>query len=143
MGKLWNSTLVNFHRSGIIWESLALVAYHVPPESGFHSKLQQYVRDFESFLSRAWDENTEVWSFASARALALRWQSKALKGKSNRARIKKWAKEHVQRFLGAGADVSKGTLARIGGAGYTCGPLQGLTSLAAVVSDSELLQVVL
>lgn len=34
-------------------------------------------------------------------------------------------------------------MARIGGAGYTCGPLQGLASLAAVVSNAELVQVVL
>jgi hypothetical protein len=141
--KIWNSTLVNFHRSGIIWESLALVAHHVPAESGFHTKIQQYVRDFEAFLARAWENDKDTWSFASARALALRWQSKAVKGKSARAKIKKWAKEHVQRFLGAGKSVKSGILARIGAGGYTCGPLQGLTSLAAVVGGAELVQVVL
>jgi len=146
--KLWNSTLVSFHKSGIIWESLALVLSHVPAESAFHSKLLQYVRDFEGFLKRVWDENESTWSFASARALAIRWQSKALKGKKNRAAMKRWAQEHVDRFLGqkkgaAAVDMSEGILARIGGAGYTCGPLQGLTSLAAVVSNAELVHVVL
>jgi len=146
--KLWNSTLVSFHKSGIIWESLALVLSHVPAESAFHSKLLQYVRDFEGFLKRVWDENESTWSFASARALAIRWQSKALKSKKNRAAMKRWAQEHVDRFLGqkkgaAAVDMSEGILARIGGAGYTCGPLQGLTSLAAVVSNAELVHVVL
>ncbi|CAE8636404.1 unnamed protein product [Polarella glacialis] len=40
--------------------------------------------------------------------------------------------------------MSDGILARIGGGvRYTCGPLQGLASLASVLSDAELLQVVL
>lgn len=141
--KLWNSTLVSFHKSGIIWESLALVLSHVPADSDFHDSLLQYVRDFEAFLLRVWNETPETWSFSSARALALRWQSKALKGKKSRTMVKKWAQEHVDRFLGRETEVSKGVLARIGGQGYTCGPLQGLTSLAAVVSDAELVQVVL
>lgn len=153
----WNSTIVSFHKSGIIWESLALVLAHVPAQSSFHSKLLQYVRDFEAFLWKHWQENPAAWSFASARALALRWQSKALKGKKNRKAVKKWAQEHINRFLGLaseameegqqkdaeGIDIAKGILARIGGRGYTCGPLQGLTSLAAIVSNAELIHVVL
>eukprot|EP00438_Fugacium_kawagutii_P031528 Skav224981 [mRNA] locus=scaffold560:189052:189917:+ [translate_table: standard] len=39
--------------------------------------------------------------------------------------------------------ISKGILARIGGARYTCGPLQGLASLAAILNDAELIQVIL
>ena len=39
--------------------------------------------------------------------------------------------------------ISKGILARIGGSRYTCGPLQGLASLAAILKDAEVIQVVL
>lgn len=143
---LWNTSLVSFHKSGIIWESLALVLSDLPAESSFYGKLLQYVRDFESFLLAIWKERPDSWSFASARALALRWQSGSLKKKKERTAVKKWGQDHVDRFLGGSkgtADISKGILERIGGAGYTCGPLQGLTSLAAVVSSAELVQVVL
>jgi len=150
---IWNQSLVSFHRSSIMWESLSVIASHVSRSSSFHEDLQEYLGQFEMFLRQVWEESPESWSFSSARALALRWQSKGLK-KKRRAMLKRWAKEHVDRFLGrqskagslAGSpekSVSEGILAKIGGAGYTCGPLQGLAALAAVLNDPELIQVVL
>lgn len=148
---LWNKTLVSFHKSGIIWESLAHVDSHLPMDSTFHASLVQFIKEFEAFLSKAWLETPDTWSFATARALSLRWHSKALKGKKPRAHVRRWAQEHVDRFLGRTktklgdppSSLSKGLLERIGGGAYTCGPLQGLTALAAVLTDAELIQVVL
>ena len=93
----------------------------------------------------------DFWSFSSARALAVRWSSKGLR-KHQRKLLRRWASEHVDRFLGRSGDsikagpskeVSEGILARIGGNRYTCGPLQGLASLAGLLNDAELIQVVL
>ena len=52
-------------------------------------------------------------------------------------------RSHVHLSDGPNDGISKGILARIGGARYTCGPLQGLASLAAILKDAELIQVVL
>merc|ERR1712019_188279 len=113
-------------------------------ESSFLSNLLSYVVTFESFLRSAWEENPSAWSFATARALAIRWRSGKLKTKKRRTMMKKWAKEHVDRFMGrSSGDISEGILAKIGPAGCTCGPLQGLTSLLSILSDAELVQVVL
>lgn len=141
----WNETLVSFHKSGIIWESLALVDSHLPIDSTFHAQLVKYIKDKETFLSGLWKQNEKIWSFASARAIALRWNSRAMKGKKKqRKQMRQWAKEHVDRFLGRGkGDNQKGLLDTIGTESYTCGPLQGLTAIASVLSDAELVQVVL
>lgn len=151
---IWNQSMVSFHKLSIMWESLSVIASHVSRSSSFHEDILEYLGRFEVFLRQAWEESPESWSFASARALALRWQSKGLK-KKRRTMLKRWAEEHVDRFLGrhlktkgslSGVpekSVSEGILAKIGGAGYTCGPLQGLAALAAVLNDPELIQVVL
>ena len=149
---VWNKSFTTFHRAAITWESLAVTALHIPRHSSFREQLEEYLRDFEAFLRQAWEAHGEFWSFASARALAVRWSSKGLR-KQQRKLLKRWASEHVDRFLGRSggsqlkgpesAEVSEGILARIGGARYTCGPLQGLASLAAVLNDAELIQVVL
>ncbi|CAJ1336143.1 unnamed protein product [Effrenium voratum] len=148
---LWNESFISYHRSAIMWESLAVTALHVGEQSSFHEDLEEYLHRFEAFLRRAWEGNAEYWSFASARALAIRWPSKA--AKKQRLLLKRWATEHVDRFLGRSESfrlqkgpevgISQGILARIGGARYTCGPLQGLASLAAMLMDAELVQVVL
>lgn len=52
-------------------------------------------------------------------------------------------RSHVHLTDGPNDRISKGILARIGGSRYTCGPLQGLASLAAILKDAELIQVVL
>eukprot|EP00927_Polykrikos_kofoidii_P048693 TRINITY_DN42920_c0_g1_i1.p1 TRINITY_DN42920_c0_g1~~TRINITY_DN42920_c0_g1_i1.p1 ORF type:complete len:506 (+),score=100.16 TRINITY_DN42920_c0_g1_i1:88-1605(+) len=148
---LWNATLVNFHKSGIVWESLSLVLSHLPVESSFHERVLEYVVAFEAFMAKLWAENPNAWSFASARALVIRWRSQSLKKKKQRSKVRKWAREHVDRFLGrksaslkgGEAGLTEGILARMGGAGYTCGPLQGLTSLAGILADADLVQVVL
>jgi len=143
----WKST--SFHKNGIVWESLALVGSHLPEASSFYAALQEFILNFESFVKQAWDEDANAWSFASARALAIRARSRATRNKKQRSKIRKWAQEHINRFLGRSkssfndGDVSQGILQRIGGMGYTCGPLQGLSSLATVLMDSELLQVIL
>mmetsp|Transcript_58099 Transcript_58099/g.129710 ORF Transcript_58099/g.129710 Transcript_58099/m.129710 type:complete len:433 (+) Transcript_58099:44-1342(+) len=147
---VWNKSFTTFHRGAITWESLAVTALHIPSHSSFREQLEEYLREFEAFLREAWKGHREFWSFSSARALAVRWSSKTLK-KQQRKMFKRWASEHVERFLGRSGDslksgpqdVSEGILARIGGARYTCGPLQGLASLAAVLRDAELIQVVL
>merc|ERR1712094_142312 len=96
---VWNETLVSFHRSSMMWESLSVIASFVGKESSFHEELQSYLNRFEGFLQKAWEDNAQYWSFSSARALSIRWHSKGLK-KKKRTAIKKWAKEHVDRFLG-------------------------------------------
>jgi len=150
---IWNETLVSFHKTSIIWESLALVASHMPTESSFHEDIVEYMLSLESWLRQTWENAGSTWSFASARALSIRWHSKLLKKNKQKLLVKKWAKEHVDRFLGrdqesglnskSGDGVTQGILARIGGAGYTCGPLQGLASISAILPDAELMQVVL
>lgn len=137
---------LTFHKAAVIWESLAVVAAHLPRESSFYADVLEYIRQLEMHLKQEWEDTAEAWSFASARALAVRWQSRTVKKKSQRAMIKAWAREHVDRFLGTGkgeSDISEGILARIGTGTYTCGPLQGLTSLAAILSNAQLVQVVL
>mmetsp|Transcript_40844 Transcript_40844/g.83935 ORF Transcript_40844/g.83935 Transcript_40844/m.83935 type:complete len:438 (-) Transcript_40844:13-1326(-) len=148
---VWNKSFTTFHRAAITWESLAVTALHIPKHSSFRDQLEEYIRDFEAFLRQAWEAHVDFWSFSSARALAVRWSSKGLR-KQQRKLLKRWAQEHVDRFLGrssgsgikAGPEgVSEGILARIGGNRYTCGPLQGLASLAGILKDAELIQVVL
>ena len=148
---IWNKSFTSFHRAAITWESLAVTALHIPRHSSFRDQLEDYIRQFEAFLRQAWEAHLDFWSFSSARALAVRWSSKGLR-KQQRKLLKRWASEHVDRFLGRSGgfqlkagprEVSEGILARIGGARYTCGPLQGLASLAAVLNDAELIQVVL
>lgn len=143
---------LTFHKVAIIWESLAVVAAHLPRESSFYADVLEYIRQLEMHLRQEWEDTADTWSFASARALAVRWQSKTVTKKSQRVMMKAWAREHVDRFLGTGkksadpqgeTDISEGILARIGTGTYTCGPLQGLTSLAAILSNAQLVQVVL
>lgn len=55
----------------------------------------------------------------------------------------RWGRSHIQLKDGPSDAISKGILERIGGSRYTCGPLQGLASLAAILKDAELIQVVL
>ena len=52
-------------------------------------------------------------------------------------------RSHAHLTDGPNDRISQGILARIGGSRYTCGPLQGLASLAAILKDAELIQVVL
>lgn len=147
---MWKKSFTSFHRSAMTWEALAVTALHIGKDSSFHQDLEEYLQRFEIFLRDTWEENKEHWSFASARALAVRWFS--TKKKKERVKLKQWAVEHVDRFLGRSHvhltdgpndRISKGILARIGGSRYTCGPLQGLASLAAILKDAEVIQVVL
>ncbi|CAK9070519.1 unnamed protein product [Durusdinium trenchii] len=146
---LWKESFSSFHRAGITWEALAVTKRHIGKDSNFHRELENYLHRFELFLRDVWEENSEHWSFASARALSVRFA--AAKKKKARSRFRTWASEHVDRFLGrqhlhlkdGPEGLSQGILARIGGARYTCGPLQGLASLAAILKDAELIQVVL
>lgn len=154
--RLWAESKTSFHSFGIVWESLSLVSTHIPRDSSFYDNLQEYIAKLETFLWAKWKETPDAWSFATARALAIRARSKALKTQKARAHVKKWAKEHVSRFLhgdnkaatlsgdAAAASVEASILERLGGGGgYTCGPLQGLTSLATVAQDAQLVQVML
>lgn len=142
---VWKQSFSSFHRAAIIWESLAVTALHIGKQSKFHKQLEEYLQHFELWLRSAWEENAEHWSFASARALSVRFFAK----RKAKKKLKTWAMEHVDRFLGRahfqlsdGPGISQGILSRIGGARYTCGPLQGLASLAAVLKDAELIQAV-
>merc|ERR1712232_1508285 len=92
---IWNQTLVSFHKSGMIWESLALVASSLPQASSFYKQLLVYMGDLENFLWQAWGKDVQAWSFASARGLSIRWQSATLKTRKQRAWVRKWAQEHV------------------------------------------------
>jgi len=140
---LWQKAPLSFHKKAIIWESLSLVAVHLPLGSSFQTALQGYLADLEAYLWKLWTDESEEWSFASARAIALRLKSPALKKQKQRKLLRKWAQEHVDRLLGD-KSTGPGILAKLGGEGYSCGPLQGLTSLASVLTDNvELLQVVL
>eukprot|EP00913_Durusdinium_trenchii_P001391 g1287.t1 len=185
---LWKESFSSFHRAGITWEALAVTKRHIGKDSNFHRELENYLHRFELFLRDVWEENSEHWSFASARALSVRFAvglfwaflypeivqdsarqnevglrlpkptkiptgrgSSPPRKKKARSRFRTWASEHVDRFLGrqhlhlkdGPEGLSQGILARIGGARYTCGPLQGLASLAAILKDAELIQVVL
>lgn len=147
----WRVEQVPFHKFAIAWESVALVASYVNKGSSFYEDLQEFLDQIENFLWKAWQDTPAQWSFSSARAISMRWNSKALKGKKQ-SRLRRWAQEHFDRFIGrdsAGlADgpsktMSEGILARIGEDKYTCGPLQGLASLASVIREPEIIQVVL
>merc|ERR1712110_724909 len=76
---VWNTSVVSFHKSSIIWESLALVGSYVSRESSFYENIVDYTNTFEHFLRKEWKNNAEFWSFASARALAIRWRSGSLR----------------------------------------------------------------
>eukprot|EP00811_Abedinium_folium_P033748 NODE_6689_length_1648_cov_8.450362.p1 GENE.NODE_6689_length_1648_cov_8.450362~~NODE_6689_length_1648_cov_8.450362.p1 ORF type:complete len:469 (-),score=192.03 NODE_6689_length_1648_cov_8.450362:160-1566(-) len=145
---MWNATIVNFHRTGMILEALSLVVLHLPAESSFKRSLLLYIEDLEIFLRQTWNKDSSIWSFATARALALRYRSGDLKTSKRRKKARLWAREHMQRFLGrmgggSGETGDYGLLAQLGGASYMCGPLQGLAALASVLSSAELVQSVL
>merc|ERR1712137_183521 len=139
--------MVSFHRSGVILECLSLVALHVPKDSSFRKNLLSYINDLEIFLTREWKNNPQMWSFATARALSLRWHSGDLKKAKQRSKTKSWAKEHVVRFLGrmgkSETEDDYGLLAKLGAGSYTCAPLQGLTSLASILQDHTLVTAII
>lgn len=136
----WDNKTISFHKAAIVWESLALVASHLPPSS-FQEEILEWIKMFESYLRRAWLNDQSLWSFSSARAIAVRWHSKALKTKKQKTLFRKWAQEHVTRFLGSAGKSMEGILARLGGpATYTCGPLQALGALVSVLPDAELMR---
>lgn len=153
--KMWNATWVGYHKNSIVWESLAIVAESLPKESSFHADVVRHLELFEAQLRELWKADPNLWSFASARALSIRLHGK-LRTKKQRTDLKVWVKEHVDRFLGPKAgsfkgdplkaterELTEGILARVGREKYTCGPLQGLVSLATVLSSPELITVVL
>ncbi|CAK9015187.1 Apurinic endonuclease-redox protein [Durusdinium trenchii] len=158
---LWKESFSSFHRAGITWEALAVTKRHIGKDSNFHRELENYLQLGEKckdmylravyskcYAALSINHGCEHWSFASARALSVRFAAAKtpsrtrdrpddgrLGKKKARSRFRTWASEHVDRFLGRQH--------LIGGARYTCGPLQGLASLAAILKDAELIQVVL
>lgn len=139
----------SFHRAAMVWESLALVASRIRPGSDLHENLLEWLGTFEMQLRAAWQDGPSAsrpWSFASARAIAIRFHSKDLAKKPKHRRLlADWAKEHADLFLGRGSSAGTGgLLSRLRENNYTCGPLQGLTSIASIdFNDAELLQVVM
>jgi hypothetical protein len=148
---VWDDSKLSFHAFGIVFEFLVSVSAHVPHDSSFYGNLQEYSKKVEGRLWDQWQASKENWSFSLARALAMRSQSREARQKKKvRSQVKKWSKGLMDTFLGRNVkqlvegDVQTSILQKIGGgAGYTCGPLQGLTSLTSVLMDVEIVSIIL
>lgn len=142
--RLWgDERVVSFHKNAIIWEALAIVSMYLPRKSSFYEDLQELIAELENHMWEEWTKKGSLWSFSSARAIAVRWDSGGYKTKRSRQRARRWGSEHLARFMGdTSSDKPSGLLAQLG-EGYLCGPSQGLAPLAAMLGDAKAVHLVL
>merc|ERR1719350_2080297 len=86
----------SFHHNAILWESFALISTLVRKGSSFADDLEGFLKDFEAYMLKEFEEKKASWSYSSARASVLAWNH--AKKASRRKAFGKAVDEHMQRW---------------------------------------------